>query len=561
MTFSELPYRRIDIQEYRGRFAKALDTFRNAADTQAAKDALKACYDLRNAYFTTESLAYIRYTMDTTDAFYSDEHDYYDANRPQAEEMEHEFGLALLASKHRKGLEDAYGTLLFRNTEIALKGFDKAIMDDMAEENRLTSQYTRLIASAQIEFDGKTLNISQLGYYMDSADREVRKKAYRARSDFFAQHARELDEIFDGLVKNRTQQARKLGYKNFVELGYLRRGRNCYGSAEVKAFRELVKKTLVPINRKLYEKQRERLGLDTLYFYDEETVFPDGNPRPQGTADEIFEKARAMFRELSPETGRFFDFMLEHKLFDVEGRRGKAAGGYCTELPDYKFPFVFINDNGTHEDISTLAHESGHAFQYFQSRDIYPPDYVQPTMETAEIHSISMEFFTWPWMESFFGKDADRYRTMHITKALQFIPYGCAVDEFQHIVYENPELTPAERKQAWQRLEHDYLPQLNYGDDPFFGAGGRWQRQLHIYELPFYYIDYCLAQTCALEFWAMAQKEGSAAFAPYLKLCGLGGTDTFTGLLKQVGLASPFEPQCLELVAREAEKWIAASGI
>lgn len=556
MKFSEMSYKRVEFEPFKAEFDKVLASFEAAKDKEAALSALKSFYSLCDCFYSMANLCYIRYTMDTADEYYSAEHGYYDENGPRFSQLFDRMSAALLSSPLKGEIEGAFGSLLFKNLELEHRAMDEKIVGDMAEENRLDSEYTKLIASGLVEFDGKTMNLSQLGYYMDSPDRGVRKAAYQTFSLLLRSHATELDRIYDDLVKVRTREAAKLGFKNFVELGYLRMTRNCFDAGDVKRFRESVKSEIVPLTAELSERQRRRLGYDKLYYYDVKTLFADGNPRPSGTPKEILEKGGEMFRALSPETGKFMDFMLESELFDVEPRKGKATGGYTEMIPDYKAPFVFINDNGTSEDVNTLAHECGHAFQFYQSKDIYPPVLSEPTYETAEVHSMSMEFLTWPWMELFFGGRADKYRYKHIVEALYFLPYGCMVDEFQHIVYENPSLTPKERNDAWRELERTYQPQLDYGDDPYFGQGTRWQRQHHIYERPFYYIDYCLAQTCALEFFALAQSDRGSAMAKYQKLCTLGGTGTFVDLIEGVGLMSPFEPGCLKSVAKAAKSWI-----
>lgn len=556
MKFSEMPYSRIDISSFTAEAEKLCGDFSAGTDTSARLNTARRFFTLWQHYRTMHNLAYFRHTGDTADKYYSGENDYYNAEAPKFEALNQRFSKLLASCPDRPALEKALGTLLFKNIDIALRSFDEKIMDDMAEENALCSRYERLIASAEIDFDGEKLNISQLGKYMASGDRSMRMHAHAARSGFFEQNADELDEIYDKLVKCRDRQARKLGYKNFVALGYLRMRRNCYDSADVSSFRQEVCRKLVPICTDIAEKQRQRLGVDKLMFYDEGAFYPTGDPCPHGTPEEIFANGRRMYRELSPVTGEFFDFMLENGLFDVLGRAGKAPGGYSDDLADFRSPFIFANFNGTSDDINVLTHESGHALEYYLARDVYPPDYAFPTAEACEIHSMSMEFLTWPYMELFFGGDAGKYRYQHLSHALTFIPYGCTVDEFQQIVYENPSLTPAERKKAWRELEKKYTPWIDYGDDRFFGTGGRWQRQLHIYMFPFYYIDYCLAETCALQFWAMAQKDRVDALDRYLALCRLGGTDVFTALINKVGLRSPFEKGCLDGAAAQAVSWL-----
>ncbi|HCC00321.1 MAG TPA: M3 family oligoendopeptidase [Ruminococcaceae bacterium] len=556
MRFDEMPYQRVEYDHYRADFEKALNELTAANSAKKQIEAAKNIFKLRDTFETMTSLCYIRHTVNTQDAFYSAENDYYDETNPKFEELNHRFYQALNDSPYRAELEKTWGSLLFTNISISLRSFDSKIMEDMAEENRLCTQYQKLIASAQIQFDGKILNLSQLGAYLESADRSIRKDALNKRSAFFRSHQEELDNLYDQLVHVRDRQAKALGFPHYVPLGYLRMTRNSYTRDQVAAFRQLVKTEIVPIANDLRRMQRARLGISTLYFYDEALFYPSGNPKPQGTPEEIFKHGQEMYHALSPETGEFFDFLLKNALFDALGRKGKASGGYCTELPDYKSPFIFANFNGTSDDISTLTHEAGHAFQAYLSKDNFPPEYRSPTLESCEIHSMSMEFFTWPWMDLFFGKEADRYRYMHLCSALLFLPYGCAVDEFQHIVYEHPEMSPKERRQAWLALEEVYLPGTDYDHDGFFSEGGRWQRQSHIYESPFYYIDYCLAQTCALEFWALMQEDRSSAWKRYLKLCKLGGKDTFTGLIKQVGLKTPFDPACLKTVAASAKHFL-----
>jgi len=231
----------------------------------------------------------------------------------------------------------------------------------------------------------------------------------------------------------------------------------------------------------------------------------------------------------------------------------KAGGGYCDFLPLYKSPFIFANFNGTSGDIDVLTHECGHAFEAWLTRDMEIYEHTSIGMETAEVHSMSMEFFTEKWMHLFFGKDTAKYLYMHLASAIVFIPYGCMVDEFQHIIYENPDLTPAERKDTWMNLEKIYRPHMDYEDDPFFGKGGYWQRQAHIYERPFYYIDYCLAQTCALQFRIRMEQDFRSAWEDYVNLCRKGGKLKFSELIRQAGLISPFDDGCIKYIANNIE--------
>jgi len=556
MKFSEMLYKRPDINAYINEVNKLTERVKNAKSYEEQLLAHKEFNVLMDKLDTMSTIAHIRNTMNTEDDFYDREKDFFDENGPLIENSSAEFYRALVSSNYRKELEEKLGKLLFENAELMLKAIDPAIIPELQEENKLVSEYVKLIASAQLDFDGKKLNLSQLRLYMESPDRNIRKDAYKKRTEFFEENKGKLDEIYDKLVKVRTKMAKKLGFENFVELGYIRMGRNCYGPKEVSAFREQVKKYMVPLSRKLNEKQRERLGLEKLTFIDNLLYFKDGNPKPEGTPEEIFKAGKKMYDELSGETSEFFRYMLENELFDCLSRKGKAAGGYMTYIPDYKAPFIFANFNGTSGDIDVLTHEAGHALNGYLARDIEIREYRTATMETCEVHSMSMEFFTMPWMDLFFKDRAEEYKYMHLASAISFIPYGCAVDEFQHEVYMNPDMTPDERKAVWKRLESIYQPDLDYEDDPFFGSGGRWQAQTHIYSSPFYYIDYCLAQTCALQFRNLMADDYKAAWEKYLSFSRKAGTMTFTELLKTSGLRSPLDEGCMKDVCEGCEEAI-----
>lgn len=559
MRFSEMPYTRPDIEDLKKKGDEIIKSIVEAQNVQQQLDAHKAFTALKKEFVDMSTLAHIRNSMNTEDPFYEKEKAFLDENGPLLEESQFMFYKAFVSSPFRAELEKSLGSLLFRNAEMELRAFDPAIIPELQEENRLVTQYQKLLASAQLEFDGKTLNLSQLGPYMESPSRDVRKGAFNKRTEFFLAHEKELDDIYDKLVKLRTLMAKKLGFKDFIELGYIRIGRNCYGPDEVARFRNQVKQHLVPLASRLREEQRQRLGLEKLTYVDLPLYFKEGNPKPEGTPEEIFAAGRKMYDMLSPEASEFFRFMLDNELLDVLSRKGKAPGGYMTYIYSYESPFIFANFNGTSGDVDVLTHECGHAFNGYLSRGMELLEYKFPTMEACEVHSMSMEFFTMPWMKLFFGDKTETYRYMHLAGALLFIPYGCLVDEFQHVVYANPDMTPQQRKEAWLRLEREYLPHLDYEDDPFFGKGGTWQRQTHIYSSPFYYIDYCLAQVCALQFRSLLVKDYKAAWEKCISFSKKAGTMTFVDLLKSTGLKSPFDDGFVEEIAADSLK--ALSGM
>jgi M3 family oligoendopeptidase len=368
----------------------------------------------------------------------------------------------------------------------------------------------------------------------------MRKRAYQAYTAYFQENEEEIGEIYDQLVKVRDRMAKKLGYDNFVQMGYDRMSRSDYDHRMVRNFRDQVFHSVVPLVGEMKERQRKRLGLDELAYYDEPLQFMSGNANPKGDPEWILKKGLRMYKELSRETGEFFDFMVQRDLLDLLSKEGKRSGGYCTVIPDYKAPFIFSNFNGTSGDIDVLTHEAGHAFQTYMSMGHELPEYKFPTLEACEIHSMSMEFLTWPWMEGFFEEDVDKYKYSHLEGAVSFLPYGVTVDEFQHIVYQKPSMTPKERKDLWRDIERKYLPFKDYSGNDFLESGGYWMRQGHIFSNPFYYIDYCLAQVCAFQFWRRSLEDREEAWKDYLELCRAGGSMAFTELVELANLKDPF---------------------
>jgi M3 family oligoendopeptidase len=555
-TFDDILYTRPDMRQLENDFDNLLEQFRNAATYGEQDNALGEINKLRSSFETAASVSSVRHTIDTRDAFYEGENDFFDHNSPVYEGLINRFYKELVNAKFRNQLEAKYGKLLFAKATLAMETFKPEIVEDLQKENELSSKYTKLLSSAKIWFEGEELNLSGLTPYEQSPDREIRKKAMDAKYGFLAANSRELDGIYDELVKVRTGIAKKLGYKSFVELSYARLQRTDYDKEMVKYYRGQILQHVVPVAQNLRKRQAKRLGLESLKFYDEAIEFITGNATPKGGPSWIIEKGSRMYEELSAETREFFDFMTAHGLMDLETKPGKAPGGYCTFIDDYKAPFIYSNFNGTSGDIDVLTHEAGHAFQVYMSRNFAVPEYHWPTYEACEIHSMSMEFFAWPWMESFFEKETGKYKFAHLGASVNFLPYGAAVDEFQHFVYENPDVTPAERNAAWRSIEQKYLPHRDYDGNAYLENGAFWQKQTHIYATPFYYIDYTLAQVCAFQFWVRANENRGKAWADYVTLCKAGGSMPFLELVKLAGLESPFDDGCVEKVVKKIENWL-----
>lgn len=541
LTFEEYPLHVPSEKKVVKKLESLIQELEECGSANTAKVAIKHWNKFMNELATDMQIITVRYTIDTTNPVYKNAQEKLDEISPLISNYSSKYEKILVKAPYRKELEKLYGPYLFKMYENGLKAFDEKIIPELIEENKLTSKYDEIMGGAQILFRGETYNLSQLGKFCSSEDRQTRKEASIAMDNWLGEHEQEIADVYDKLVHLRDEMAKKLGFKNFVELGYLRLGRTDYDAKMVAGYRAQIKQDVVPLAQKLFKKQMKELGIKNPQTYDYNLKFKTGNPKPVGDSVVLTGIAKSMYEDMSKESAEFINFMIDGHLLDLDARAGKAPGGYCTYFPVYKAPFIFSNFNGTEGDVNVLCHEGGHAFQAYLSSPIKIPEYQEPTMESAEIHSMSMEFFTWPYMDRFFGKDAEKYRYAHLTDAIEFLPYGITIDEFQHWVYEHPNATHEERCAKYLEIERANLPNRKYDDCPIAAKGTRWMRQSHVFGSPFYYIDYTLAQVVAFQFLAEDLKNHERAWKKYVKLCKLGGSLPFTGLLNKVHLRNPFE--------------------
>ena len=558
MKFNDMPYKMPEIETIKEEISLVTQNMKTAKIYEDARAALIAMDQEDKKVSTQAHLAFIRHSIDTRIEFYDSEMKFWNSVLPQLQEYVQAFDRAMLESPFRAQLEEEFGEVVFKNIEIEIRRFAPALIPFMQEENDLVQEYQKIIASAQIPFENGVYTLSQLTPFKRDKTDVRRLAAWMAEGQWYKEHQKDLDRIYDRLVQLRDQMGRELGHDGFTELGYDRMNRICYRKAEVEKFREAVRKYVVPVADQIYRKQAERLGVQyPLSFADMALEFRSGNPTPVGSEEDILGSGQIFYDSLSEETGSFFRMMRENELMDVSSKEGKEGGGYCESIPDYGVPFIFANFNGTQHDVEVVTHEAGHAFAAYMNRERVPSSTVWPSLEGCEVHSMSMEFFAWPWAEQFFGSDTQKYLYSHLASALTFIPYGTMVDHFQHEVYEKPQMTPAERHGVWKRLLGVYMPWVRLdGEIPFYSEGEGWQRQHHIYTNPYYYIDYCLAQTVSLEFWSMIRKDVRKAWEKYMTYTMLGGSDVFTGLLAKANLESPFDGECLRKVCAEAAEWL-----
>lgn len=549
--FAELQYVRPDMEKIFARVSGDIAVLKEAKSYEEFRNAYMDYVEADTELETSKTVAHVRNTINLLDEFYEAEMVYFNSQMPKYEILKKEMGEVIVASPFKAEMEKEFGAILIQNMEAQKQLSDESIVDDQVKEAELVSRFMKTQAAATVEFKGEQIGNYGLLKIMQSTDRAERKEAFEAWAKLYEGIAPTLEEVYDGLVKVRAGMAKKLGFKSFIPMGYLRRRRFDYTEKELEVFRKQVREVVVPAAAKLYERQKEALGIDTLYYYDESIASPSGNPVPIGDKEYLVSEAQKMYRELSKESGEFFDFMMEYELFDLDSKHGKRAGGYCTILPQYHAPFIFSNFNGTDADVNVLTHEAGHAFAGFTAAKFQKtPELCHSTSEINEIHSMSMELWTYPWMENFFGDKAEEYRREHLADALMKIPYMLCVDEYQHKVFENPEMTVMERRAVWSGLEKIYMPWRNYAGNEFLESGAFWIKQQHIFLYPFYYVDYAMAQMGAFEFYTKMKEDRKAAWADYYKLCAAGGSMGYFDLLKYSGLHKVLEDGSVKLILK-----------
>ncbi|MBO7710826.1 MAG: M3 family oligoendopeptidase, partial [Lachnospiraceae bacterium] len=535
--FTELAYERPDLEGLKKTVADMTEEVRQAKNAEAVLDIIMAYDRLSRKYMTLFTIAQIRNTINTKDVFYDREIEWLSEQMPLLSPLEVAFSDAVAGSPFRDEIEKRLGKQYFVGIDLQKKMFCEKNIPLMQRESKLTLEYQKMMAACRIEFDGQELNLYGIQKYFEHEDRRIRAAAFKAYSDFYHSHEARLEEIWDELISIRNEMGRNLGFDNFISLAYMQQGRTDYGMEEVASFREQVRQELVPLCSRLYEAQAKRLGIDHVMAFDEKWIFPDGNPIPAGDDDFMVAQAQKMYHDMSRETGEFIDFMIDHELMDLKNKPGKASTGYMTALPDHQAPFVFSCFNGTIFDMQVLTHELGHAFAGYMAMRSQPiADYFSESTDIAEIHSMSMEQFAYPYAEMFFGDDAEKFRFSHLQQAITFVPFGVAVDEFQHICYAHPELSPKERTWEWHKLEEKYMPWRKYEDDEFMERGGYWYHKLHIYLYPFYYINYTLTTMGAMEFKKKNAVDHQKAWEYYMNLCRVGGSMSYLETLKLANL-------------------------
>ncbi len=540
-VFSEIIYKRPDYRQVTEILHQCTAAIKAAKTYETLKNAYLQWCSSKNSADTMRTVAFIRNTCDIDDEYYDAEMRYINSELPKLAVEMNACYTAILESPYKNEFQEEFGQVTVQRMEAAIRLADASVVEDRIRESELRQQYVKALGKCVIEFRGRECNMYNLLKHMESTDRMERRDAFRAWSTLYEQVSEELDAIYDELVHLRIGITRKLGFDDPIEMFYMQRDRYDYTKADSKKFRQQILKEVVPACAKLRERQRIRLGVDKLYYYDETLMRPEGNANPVGDKEYLVHRAQEMYHELCPETGEFFDFMAEYRLFDLDSRTKKRQGGYCTFMPEFKAPFIFSNFNGTSADVDVLTHEAGHAFAaYTASRSQDRPDGAVAFSEIAEIHSMTMEHWTYPWMDKFFGDKAEEYCQDHLASSLLVIPYMACVDEYQEKVYDNPGMTPMERRAQWKEIERTYMPWRDYDGNEFMEGGAFWMQKGHIFQFPFYYLDYALAQICAFQLYQKKKEDYESAWSAYLALCKAGANKGYFEQLQMAGLEKPF---------------------
>lgn len=557
-NYRKLAYERPSLDAFRECAMKTRLRLMTSKDIEIIESALADFQKQLSRFYTAEALCRIRHDQNTANPFYLNELNYFEESEPAVSELSAAVYSMLLSSEIKESLRDKFGDMLFRKALTRKETVSGEVIEDLTQESELENKYDQELSEASIHFDGKKYNLSMMDPFLESSDREERRLAHEAVSDYYSRNQNLFIKIFDDLVKTRTSIAQKLNYPTFVSLGYKRMERYDYTPEMVSEFRDNVVRYIVPLTAEIRRLQSDRLRVNDLKYFDLPVMFSGGNPKPIIEKTAYHLSASKMFKSIFEKDPSFFDVLQTYGFTDLVSRKGKSTGGYCSTLLDYGVPFIFMNASGTSDDVTTLIHESGHAYAAIRSADCSPfIECLSPTLETCEIHSTAMEYLSYPYLELFFGDKASVYRDLHLTLALLFIPYGCMVDEFQHIIYNNPLMSNNQRHGVWHELEKKYQPYLDYDGNDFYESGAAWIKKSHIFTNPFYYIDYCLAQVVALQIWDISRSQPQKAFTIYDQLCLEGGNKMFLELLEKVGLESPFSVGAIKRSAYRVAEFLA----
>jgi oligoendopeptidase F len=511
--------------------------------------------------YDTHSRLYVAKSLDTTDPAIEARYNRF---------LEEIYQPSLAADQKLKekllasGLEPANFEVPLRNLRAEADLFREENLPLLTEQQKLVSQYDRIAGAQTVEWEGEEKTIAQLRPVYQDADRAVRERAYRMAAERQLADREAFNELWTKLLALRLQIATNAGKDSYTSYAWQERQRFDYSPEDCASFRSAIEQVVVPAARRVYERRRRQLGVETLRPWDLDVDPLNRAPlKPFDGVDELQEKADAIFHKVDPQLGRYFRTMRKEGLLDLDNRKGKGPGAYCIDYIFSERPFIFMNAVGLADDVRTILHESGHAFHVFEIINLPYLQQMNVPMEFAEVASMAMELLASPYLEESEGgyyspAEAARSRIEHLERNLLFWPYMAVVDGFQHWVYANPELAsePANCDAAWSDLWDGFMQGVDYSGMEEHKQTG-WHRKLHIFRYPFYYVEYGLAQLGAAQVWNNALQDQAGAVAAYRQALALGGTATLPDLFATAGAKFAFDAPTLQVAVDLIEKTIA----
>ena len=460
-------------------------------------------------------------------------------NHPLVNELDTQKYFTYLRSV-RKSIE------LFREENIPLQ----------AQLSVMQQQYGIISGKMTVTVDGKEYTLQQAAKFLEDHDRKIREAVYRKINERRLLDTEALNKLFDQLVEKRNQEALNAGFDNYRDYRFKELGRFDYTKTECFAFHEAVKQHVLPLVNMIYQRKKEKLGLDNLRPWDIEAE-PEGTAalHPFNTSAELIDKTAACFTKLRPFFGDCLKKMNELKHLDLESRRGKAPGGYNCPLAESGAPFIFMNAAGQMNDVTTMVHEGGHAVHSFLAHPLELNGFKEYPMEIAEVASMAMELFSMDEWKIFFDDTGDlkRAKEHQLERVITIFPWIAIIDKFQHWIYEHPQHTHEERTAKWVEVLNEFSDDvIDYGGLEAYRSNA-WQRQLHLFEVPFYYIEYGIAQLGAIGLWMQFKENKQLAMDNYCKALAMGGTKTLPALFETAGLQFDFSPEKIKVLMEFVE--------
>ena len=486
----------------------------------------------------TGSMLYVNMTCDTENEEVKQAYlDFVEKVQPELAKISDLLNRKLAECPHADELDPVEYNVLLRDTRMDLALFREENIPLGTELTKLGQRYNEICGAMTVEFDGKERTMQQMGKYLQVNEREIRENAYTTVGERRFQNSEEIDELYEKMIELRHQIAQNAGYENFRDYIFDAKHRFDYTPADCEAFQDAVENICVPLMRDVDEERRQTLNLESLRMWDLGNDVHGREPlRPFTEVDEMVSGTSRMFHRLSPELGEFFDSLRDGTSLDLDSRKGKAPGGYQLQRDYSRKPFIFMNATGLQRDLETMVHEAGHAFHSIYADDIPLVDYRSAPLEFCEVAAMTMELLTHDFLDEFYSdEEAQRAVRNHLEGIVSILPWIATIDAFQHWVYTNPGHSREERHAKWLELGDRFGSVLDWtGFEDWRKVG--WQRQLHLFSYPFYYIEYGIAQLGALQMWLQYREKPEMALANYATAMRLGGSRPLPNLFEAGGM-------------------------